>query len=533
MPPALSWADLSGARVGVWGARVEGAANLRRLAAAGVVPAAVVDDAEPGPVEGHPVLTTAAGGLAALAACEVVVKSPGISRHRAEVADLEAAGVVVTGGLALWLVGVGGEAVVAITGSKGKSTTTAVAGHLAAGLGRRPFVGGNLGSPPWDPAAPRPPGGPDLWVVEVSSFQAADVARSPRVVVVTALSPDHLDWHGDVETYYADKLSLCHQPGATVSVVNGDDPELRARSHLLGPRVRWVRLDQRGSAPGGALRRTARSPAGEGAAGEGGLSGRPGWGAPGWTAALGLVGAHNARNALIAAAALQEAGVSGADDPDRLVRAAAGFEPLPSRLQQVAEVGGVRFFDDSLSTNVAPTLAALEVFADERVALLAGGHDRGLDYAPLAAALLDRAAPTLLLALPDNGSRIVLAVDATRRARVVEGAGAGRPGGRAGCAERSGSGIVGGGAGTAGGAAGTGLEVRPVADLAEAVAYGWGWARPRGVVLLSPAAASFGRFRDYRDRSAAFARAVGALTGAGGGAERWRGGAGGSGGGGT
>src|SRR5690606_24649594 len=95
-------------------------------------------------VDGRAVVATTAGGLDVLATCEVVVKTPGISRYRPEAQALRAAGVVVTGGLALWLNGADRARVACITGSKGKSTTTAVAGHLAAGLGVRAMVGGNL-----------------------------------------------------------------------------------------------------------------------------------------------------------------------------------------------------------------------------------------------------------------------------------------------------------------------------------------------------------------------------------------------------
>ena len=446
MRPKISWSDLRGRRVGVWGARVEGAANLRKLADLGATPEVVVDDHLAGVVEGHEVVGGGAG-LDRLLACDVVVKSPGVSRHLPAVAALEEAGVAVTGGFALWLEEADLDRVVCVTGSKGKSTTTAVAGHLATGLGRRVFIGGNLGLPPWDPAATVPGQLPDLWVLETSSFQAADVATSPPVVVVTALSPDHLDWHGDVATYYSDKLSLCSRPGAEVTVANGDDLTVQEHEGLLGPRVRWVRLG----------------------------SGQP----PPWVERLGLLGDHNRRNALLAAAALDAAGVAGAGDMQRLERAAAGFEPLPSRLRPIATVGGVTFVDDSLSTNVAPTLAALDVFDGRRVALLAGGHDRGIDYMPLAERLVRRPSPTLLVALPDNGERITSA---------VRSAAAGR---------RS-------------------LLVRAVDDLADGVRQAWQWARPDGVVLLSPAAASFGRYRDYRDRSAAFAAAVATLGSSGG-----------------
>lgn len=427
----MSWSDLAGARVGLWGTGVEGAANLRALRAIGTQPSAVVDDRPGAALPGsEPALAVGAGGLEALAACEVVVKSPGVPRPRPEVSELEAAGVAVTGGMALWLAGADRDRVVCVTGTKGKSTTTAVAGHLAAGLGRRPFVGGNLGRPPWDPEAWDP--GADLWVVEVSSYQAADVAVSPPVVAVTSLHPDHLDWHGGEEAYYRDKLSLCSQPGAQLTVANGDDELLVRRRGLLGPRVEWVRLPPED---------------------------------PGWLRALGLLGAHNRRNALVAAAALAAAGVAGADQPAALARAAAGFAGLPSRLRPIGAVGGVLFVDDSLSTNVLPTLAALEVFAGRRVALLVGGHDRGVDYRELSAALTGRLQPTLVLALPETGARVAASL-------------------------------------------GEDVLVRHHDDLGAATRDGWEWAVPDGVVLLSPAAASFGRFRDYRDRAEVFAAAM-------------------------
>jgi UDP-N-acetylmuramoylalanine--D-glutamate ligase len=262
------------------------------------------------------------------------------------------------------------------------------------------------------------------------------------VVAVTSLHPDHLDWHGDVETYYRDKLSACSQPGADLTVANGDSGPLRERARLLGPRVEWIGA---GDDPGA-----------------------------GWMAPLGLLGVHNRRNALIARACLRALGVPQADDEAELAAAAAGFVPLASRLEVIGEAGGVVFVDDSLSTNVLPTLAAMDAFPGRRVALIAGGHDRGIDYQPLAAGLAARDAPTLVLAVPDNGPRIQAAIEAESPGKV---------------------------------------EVAACGDLASAVGRGYRWARPDGVVLLSPAAPSFGRFRDYRDRGEAFARAMRACTG--------------------
>jgi UDP-N-acetylmuramoylalanine--D-glutamate ligase len=434
MRPLICWSDLRGARAGVWGLGVEGMANLRKLTALGAQ-VVLADDRPPaGGLDGRPVLATTEA-LPALARCDVVVKSPGISRYRPEMSVLAEAGVPVTGGLGLWLAEADASRVVAVTGTKGKSTTSAILGHLLNRLGHPAMTGGNIGAPPWDPALPQADYA--YWVIETSSFQATDLACSPPVVAVTSLHPDHLDWHGDVETYYRDKLSACSQPGADLTVANGDSALLAERAGLLGPRVEWVRARDDPDAD--------------------------------WLVPLGLLGAHNRRNALIARACLRALGIAGAQDPGMLRKAAVGFAGLPSRLAVIGEVGGVTFVDDSLSTNVLPTLAALDAFPGRRVALIAGGHDRGIDYTPLAAGLAGRADPTLVLTVPDSGARIAAAIES------------GQPGK---------------------------VDVTACDDVAAAVERAFAWAVPDGVVLLSPAAPSFGRFRDYRDRAHAFARAM-------------------------
>jgi UDP-N-acetylmuramoyl-L-alanine---L-glutamate ligase len=439
--PKLSWSDLAGVRAGVWGLGREGHASLRKLRALGVEPV-LVDDQPSGPADGRPVLATGEDGLAALERCDVVVKTPGMSRYRPEVARLARLGIPVVGGLGLWLAEADLRRVLCVTGTKGKSTTSSVAGHLLSGLGYRCMVGGNIGAAPYDPDRA---GNFDYWVIEVSSYQATDLPCSPPVVAVTSLHPDHLDWHGGVEQYYRDKLSACSQPGAELTVANGDSDLLRAHAALLGPRVEWVSEHDDPEAN--------------------------------WMDPLGLPGRHNRRNALIARRCLVAMGVPGAADDARLAAAAAGYQMLPSRLTPAGTVGGVTFIDDSLSTNVLPTLAALDAFPGRRIALIVGGHDRGIDYAPLAAGVLARDAPTYVLTLPDSGPRIRAHFEA---------------------AARSGSAAFGG--------------VTNCPDLEEAVAAGFGWAQPDGLVLLSPAAPSFGHFKDYRDRAEAFARAIRALV---------------------
>jgi UDP-N-acetylmuramoylalanine--D-glutamate ligase len=448
--PKLSWSDLAGARVGVWGLGREGHANLRKLLALGVEPV-LVDDHPPAKADtgGRLVLATDDGGLAALEGCDVVVKTPGLSRYRPEVAQLSARGIPVVGGLGLWLAEADLRRVVCVTGTKGKSTTVSVIGHLLTGLGHRCLVGGNIGVSPYDPAGPAAAGDFDYWAIEVSSYQATDLPVSPPVVAVTSLHPDHLDWHGGVEQYYRDKLSACSQPGAELTVANGDSDLLAERAALLGPRVEWVREDDEPGAD--------------------------------WMAPLGLPGRHNRRNALIARRCLAALGVPGAADDAALRAAAAGYRPLPSRLTPIGTARGVTFVDDSLSTNVLPTLAALDAFPGRRIALIVGGHDRGIDYAPLAAGVLARQAPTRVLTLPDSGPRIRAAIEAAAAQKQEK-------------QEKQEA------------------TTTDCPDLETAVAAGFDWAQPDGVVLLSPAAPSFGRFRDYSDRSEAFARAVRAIS---------------------
>lgn len=434
--PKVSWSDLRHRRVGLWGLGIEGRAGLRKLRSLDNDPV-LVDDSPSDGAQAEGVLPTPGGGMEALLRCEVVVKTPGISRYRYDVQRLDAAGIPVVGGLGLWLEEADLSRVVCITGTKGKSTTTAIAAHLLAALGHRALAGGNLGTPPYDPEVGD---AFDAWVIEVSSYQATDIASSPPVTAVTSLHPDHLPWHRQqVEVYFADKLSLCRQPGAALTIANGDSGLLRARQDQLGPQVRWVHAADAPEAT--------------------------------WPDHLGLLGAHNRRNALIAQACLEELGIPGVLDDQALARAAAGLPPMEGRLRPVATVGDVLFVDDSLSTNVLPTLAAVDAFAGRRVALLLGGADRGIDYGPLADGLAERPWPTLVLVTTSESTPAMAAALAAR-------------------------------------SLGSQVEVRSAGDVAEAAQAGWSWARPDGVVLLSPAAPSFDRYRDHKAKAAAFEAAI-------------------------
>ncbi|MCW2544405.1 MAG: murD [Frankiales bacterium] len=425
MPSPISWAELRGRRVALWGLGVEGRANLRRTQVLGLEPLLVDDSTEE--VDGRPVARFDEA-LPQLLGCEVVVKSPGISRYGEQCRQLTAAGVEVVGGLGLWLAGADRSRVACITGTKGKSTTTSIAGGLLGGLAQRYHLGGNLGSAPWDPEV-----GDDFdwWVVETSSYQALDVVVGPKVVAVTSLSEDHLPWHnGSAETYFQDKLSLCTRPGVTTVIADAGDPLLQSHRKLLGEHVHWV---ERGASE--------------------------------WSQNGALLGEHNRRNAEIAREVLVALGVPGADDEQALAAAFAAFTPLPHRLTPVAEGDGVLFVDDSISTNALSALAAVDSFPGRRVALLVGGLDRDIDYRPLADGLAGRA-DLLVVTMPTNGP-------------TIGGLLAGR------------------------------VAVQQCSSLEEATRAGHAWAKQGGgVVVLSPAAASFDLFADYQARGEAFAQAA-------------------------
>jgi UDP-N-acetylmuramoylalanine--D-glutamate ligase len=426
------FADLAGRRVGIFGYGVEGRATERRLHDLSEL--VIVDDT---PGLGPEVLVTTEGGLDALLSCEVVLKSPGIPRRRADVVNLEMHGVTVTSALNLWLKETDRSRVVALTGTKGKSTTTALVTFFLHCVGEQAQRLGNIGQPPYDTSVDTSTG----WLVlEVSSFQCVDLEVAPVVVVVTSLGADHLDWHGTLEQYHDDKLSLTRAEGAHVTLVP-DNVTFHQIQDQLGGELRYVESD-----------------------------------ASHLAGALGLIGAHNNANVALALAVVETlTGVDVDELRETVAREAYRFEPLRGRLTLVAtetfEGATLRYVDDGLATSVLPAVAALEAFVDEPVALIAGGFDRGVDYDELASALAARQQPTSLVTMGDAGRRLGAAL-----------------------AERS------------------NVSQQRAENMSEAVQLAKSSLAHGGVVLLSPAAPSFDRYRNWEERSDDFTAVVRALV---------------------
>jgi len=293
----------------------------------------------------------------------LVIVSPGVPPDAPAVATARARGIPIWAEAELGLRALGDSVpYVAITGTNGKTTTTALAAHLLGTAGRRAIAAGNIGTPLCEIAlADRRP---EVMAVELSSFQLHDMPTvRPTVGILTNLAPDHLDRYPSLEAYYRDKMALfANADGRSLWVLNADDPES----------LRWT-----AAVVGG--RRTF----GLAAPADGHFDRASGWLVIDRVriarrAGLPLLGDHNAANALAAALAVQAFGV----DADAIATGWATVAPLNHRLEPVAERFGVLWINDSKATNVASTEVALRAM-DRPFVLLLGGRHKGEPYTKL------------------------------------------------------------------------------------------------------------------------------------------------------
>lgn len=443
-------------KVALWGWGREGRAAYRairsRLPRLPLTLFCSADEAADARASGDALLSVETEAAATrLGAFDVVVKSPGISPYKPEALAAADQGTRFIGGTALWF----GEHVddsgfvgntVCVTGTKGKSTTTALLAHLLRAGGHATALAGNIGLPLLEALDPQP--APEYWAIELSSYQTGDVAASgarPHIAIALNLFPEHLDWHGSHERYIADKLRLLTEARPRIAVLNGNDPILSALE-LPDSEVRWF-----GRADGWHLREDALY------RGERFVMD---------TASLPLPGRHNRGNLCAVLTAIEALGLDAA----ALAPHAASFKPLPNRLQTVGTRDGITFVNDSISTTPHASLAALDVFRGRRVAILVGGHDRGLPWDDFAA-VMRTAAPLAVITMGQNGPRIFDLLKPV--------------------------------------ATDVGFHLSAASDLADAMRQAQAVLAGEGVVLLSPGAPSFGAYRDYVARGRHFAELAG------------------------
>jgi UDP-N-acetylmuramoylalanine--D-glutamate ligase len=376
---------------------------------------------------------------------DLVVLSPGVAPTLEVVEAARSRGVPVIAEIELasrWLQG----RVIAITGTKGKSTTTALTGRMLEAAGFKVAVGGNIGAPLSAQVAASTP--ETFHVVEASSFQLEQIdAFHPWIAVMLNFSPDHLDRHRDMNAYGAAKRRIFeNQEANDWAVINADDPAV-------------LELARRGRATRRLFAR--RTSIAEGTVVEGGWIVNRTIGADTRLVpldAIHLLGSHLVSDVMAAATVGAIVGAA----PAAMTAAVGAFRGLEHAMELVAEAGGVRFVNDSKATNVESALRSIEAFEHDLVPIL-GGQFKGGDLGVLREPLRARA-------------KAVIAIgEATALIR---------------------------------GALGDVVRVYEAASLDEAVARAYEIAKPGGVVLLAPACASFDMFRDYADRGRQFKEVV-------------------------
>ena len=386
--------------------------------------------------------------LAKIRAAAAVVVSPGVPPDAAPLAAARDAGVEIVSEIDLGfraIAAAGETRCIAITGTNGKTTTTALVAHLLSTAGLQATAAGNIGRPLADVAVS---GDRYRWLsVEVSSFQLHDSPHfAPDIGILTNLAPDHLDRYPNVDAYYADKRLLFRNAGpSSVWILNADEPAVlelargaagrRALFSLKKPADAWFDAGARTLRLGGAalLRREE----------------------------LHLLGDHNVANALAAALAVHEAGVS----PTLIGEGLRSFQALPHRLEPVREANGVLWINDSKATNIASTVVAIEAMSRPFVLLLGGRH-KGEPYTRLGPLLKTRV--RLVIAYGEAGP--IVEQDLKGQAPLERGT-----------------------------------------TFEDVVARARRAARPGDAVLLSPACSSYDMFKNYEERGATFRKLVEAM----------------------
>jgi UDP-N-acetylmuramoyl-L-alanine---L-glutamate ligase len=379
----LKISELEGKRVAIWGYGREGRAALAalrwRLPRQSITVFCNDDESAALRAMEDPnlVVETSVDGES-LGAFEIVIKSPGISPYTSPAVDAALLGTRFIGGTALWFAEHPFERTVCVTGTKGKSTVTALVAHLLRAAGRRTALAGNIGLPLLELLDVDPP--PQYWAIELSSYQARE-AIAPEVAVVLNFFPEHLDWHGTEQRYFDDKLALVTEGKPRVAVLNAADPKLAAHPWPPGQRIIWFNDED-----GWHLRDNELWHGHQRVMDARGLP---------------LPGRHNRMNLCAALAAVEALGL----DAEALAIHAHSFRPLPHRLQSLGARDGIEFVNDSISTTPHASIAALDCHKGRKIAILVGGYDRGVDWGVFAERM-QADPPHAVITMGQNGPRI-------------------------------------------------------------------------------------------------------------------------------
>jgi len=382
------------------------------------------------------------------AQADLIIPSPGVPANLPELARAREAGITIWSEIELAWRFLRGR-LFAVTGSNGKTTTVSLLGHILRRAHVPPLVGGNIGTPLISLVDESSDS--TIAVAEVSTFQLElTKAFRPDIAILLNITPDHLDRHGSFEEYSRLKRRIfANQRETDEAILNADDPGAGGDIPKR-PRIGWFSRQQ--PVPRGAYVRNGEIVLRDNGV-EMRLMSRE---------EVPLPGAHNLENVLAASFAAHLAGVA----PDAIASGVRSFTPVEHRLEFVAEIGGIRFYNDSKATNVDAALKALESFT-QPVHIILGGKDKGGDFIALRAPLCRHACRAILIG--NAAGKIAEQIDGS-----------------------------------------VPIEIAGALDAAVTLAFAG--ARPGDIILLAPACASFDQFKNFEHRGRVFKQLVAGLS---------------------
>jgi UDP-N-acetylmuramoylalanine--D-glutamate ligase len=449
----MKFQDLQEKKIVIWGAGRDGLSALRRLQQIfpGKTITVYTDQKAPedliAPFEKKGGVTFASGNrfIETLSIADVVIKSPGISLYREDINKAEKKGVQFLSTTNLWFAEMEDKTIIAVTGTKGKSTTASILYHCLGKMGVPVELAGNIGKPLLDYLDRRDQ--TDIFVVELSSYQTADIHYTPKISILVNLFPEHMDWHGTTDNYYKDKLHLFHPDPSRHTILNYKDRMTRKLTSGWDC-VRYFEKED--------LIHSKSNHIYYGATRIGTVKNAY------------LRGAHNLSNICAALSGLEAAGY----DPESVMEGLDDFVGLSHRQEVLGVKAGVLYVDDSISTIPESAIAAINRFSGPPVTILLGGFDRRQRYEELAYFLCSKKIH-LVITLPDNGGRIAQLI---RKEKEIQG---------------------------------KGPDLIEADDLFSAVDAARRNTPDGGIVLLSPAAPSYGIYNNFEERGRLFREAAG------------------------
>ena len=408
--------DLKDRNVVIWGAGREGLAAAAMIHAKNPEQKIVIVDEGITPIKSdHTILYNPEEIAEALGQADVILKSPGVSLYHPLLEKEKERGVMITSLLNLWCHENPEAKIIAITGTKGKSTTCSLLQHVLSSLGKRSVLLGNIGTP----VSEATQNDADYFVIEVSSFQSANFTGACEIGVIVSLFPEHLDWHGSEEQYFIDKANLL-----TYSKHRIVEKTVAERLHNIDVETFDDSLTETGNHY--------------------------------------LDRLYNRGNVNAVLVIIDKLGL----DHTAALGAMHNFAGLPHRQQELDELNGILYVDDSISTTPQSTIAAIETYKDRNITLIAGGRDRGIDLT----LLIDKIVAEKIRAvvcLGENGTAIHSALQKRGYRNSFK-----------------------------------------TNTMQDAVAVAYAHTQRGGVILLSPAASSYDMFKNYIDRANAFKNAI-------------------------